>query len=264
MGEKSFNSKRIREFIEDTINRHRCEPKFYTISGSHIYGFDAESSDVDIRGIHLADGIRYSMLNKPTEQISVNQGSVSEGYKNYKDLEICSFELRKFGKLIYKMNFNVLEWLYHGKIIINSIDLELESLKRIVESHMPGGLPLAYRGMAKNNYHKYIDSMETARPKKYLYVIRGLLGAKHTLNNKDIEPDVTKLAKMYLDKGGQNIVEDLIEQKRSPERDKASLKLGNAAHQITTRLFNEIELDYDIDKSGFRRDIDDWMQKVRK
>lgn len=269
---RAYNKDRIRKFIikvvKDRQDLFELNPKFYVISGSHIYGFDDESSDVDIRGVHIADGTRYALLEEPVPQITVNQGEKKE-FENYPRCDLCSYELKKFGKLIHGMNFNVLEWLFHGEVVMNGIDLELDVLRSMIKEHLPANVPYAYEGMAKNNYHKYLNSNKesyTPSPKKFLYVIRGLLGASYVMKEKEIEPDIRVLAEKCLETKDLEVVNDLIEFKKNSDRDYVGTQLRRKAHSLIESLFKGLDIDIDIpeQKKGLREEIDDWMLKVRE
>jgi len=53
--ELEYSAEEIRDFIEQAVARKGTEnqPRFYAITGSHIYGFDSADSDIDVRGLHL-------------------------------------------------------------------------------------------------------------------------------------------------------------------------------------------------------------------
>lgn len=186
--------------------QYNCEPKFYAVSGSHIYGFPSkEGSDIDLRGFHLADGHGYMTLDEPKEQIIINQSeNPTQGFEHVEEVELVSYELKKFGSLLYKTNFNVLEFLFYGKTVMNGDPLEIDSLRNLFHEHLPANVPYHYRGMAKQNYHKYLNREKEAyapTAKKFLYVIQGLLAAEYISTYAEIQPDITVVAAGYVSSG---------------------------------------------------------------
>lgn len=157
-----------------------------------------EGGDVDIRGFHVADAKEFTDLETPEEQIQVNQGTVTEGFEFCEGYELVSYELRKFGKLLWKTNFNVLEWIYCGHVLVNGPALLMDQLRDMMSRHLPADVPEHYIAMAEQNYHKHLrGGKESYRPtaKKHLYVLRGLLAAIYTGATGKIEADIRKLAR---------------------------------------------------------------------
>lgn len=267
---QDYDKEEVRNIIQKAVQkRENWEPKFYAISGSHIYGFPSkESSDVDVRGFHIADGTRYMTLDSPQEQKIINQSeNPTEGFEHVEDVELVSYELKKFGSLLHKSNFNVLEFLFHGKTVMNGDPMAIDALKDIIEDYLPADVPYHYRGMAKQNYHKYLDKDSNYRPeaKKFLYVIRGLLAAEYVQENASIEPDINVLAEHLLGYEDIETINDLIEVKRDDEFEHAPEELQEKAHDLISKLFNDLELEEDkkVEVTEYRQEINDWMIKVR-
>lgn len=259
--------------IETVIDRavrpnEQSKPAFYAVTGSHIYGFPSEEGgDVDVRGFHLADGERYMGLDTPQEQYIVNQDGTTEGFEAYADIDLVSYELKKFGSLLYSANFNVLETVFCGDEVINGIPLEMESLRALIRDELPMDVPKTYFGMAKSNYWKFLNPEKGKyRPtaKKYLYVIRGLLASEYVRHEATIEADITDLSEWYGDAAITQIVFDLIDAKRDHEKTEIEgTDLAEAADEWIPRLFNEVEPPEQVDKDDYRSKLDDWMLKVR-
>jgi predicted nucleotidyltransferase len=79
-----YDAETIEGVIDKAVrSQHGCEPAFYAVTGSRLYGFPGEEhSDVDVRGFHLADWRRYALLDRPDEQIIVNQDGVTAGFED--------------------------------------------------------------------------------------------------------------------------------------------------------------------------------------
>lgn len=242
-----------------------ARPAFYAVTGSHIYGFPSEAGgDVDVRGFHVADAEQYALLDEPEEQIVVNQDGLTEGFEDYPEIDLVSYELKKFGSLLYQANFNVLEVVFDGIEVVNGVSLELAALRRLVEDRLPLDVPRTYFGMAKSNYDKHLNpNRESYEPtaKKYLYVLRGLLAAQYVQTERTIEADVRDLSAHVL--GDTDLVDDLIVVKREAESAEVGDELAARADETITRLFDEVNPPENVDKSEYREAIDDWMRKVR-
>lgn len=262
-----YDENRIEQVVEKAVRRSEesARPAFYAVTGSHIYGFPSEEgSDVDVRGFHVVDAERYAMLDGPRVQIVVNQDGLTEGFEDYPEIDLVSYELRKFGALLYKANFNVLEVVFAGEEVINGVPLELAALRRSIQDRLPIDVPRTYFGMAKSNYWKHLNpNRESYTPtaKKFLYVLRGLMAAQYVQAERTIEADVRALSEHVL--GDTDLVDDLIAVKRDAESAEVDEDLAARADETITRLFNEAEPPERVDKSGYRDALDEWMLKVR-
>jgi predicted nucleotidyltransferase len=243
-----------------------AKPAFYAITGSHLYGFPSEEGgDVDVRGFHVAPGERYLGLNEPKEQIQVNQGTVTQGFEEWSHVDLVSYELKKFGQLLFTANYNVIELVFHGDEVINGVPLEIDALRSLIAAHLPMDVPKTYLGMAKSNYWKYLNPEKDAyRPtaKKFLYVLRGLYAAKYVARDAAIEPDVVALSGAV--DGDTPLINSLIETKRSSADATVPSSMATEARDEITDLFNEIEPTGDVDKAEYRDELTEWMLKVRQ
>lgn len=259
--------------VLDFFKNKNEEPIFYTISGSHLYGFPSESSDIDIRGFHIAPDSEFVKLNTPKEQYEKNELR-KDGVKT----DMVSYELRKFGKLIHKMNFNVLEWLYNSHNIhyqiYNANPKEVNDLIKKLKPYQ-GMVARHYYGMAKGNYHRWLKKegkgKYTPTPKKFLYVTRGLLGALIAVNNKTVVPNIkemilTNIVNHYdpiLSDDVKYIIDDLIElkinEKNIPTADIEKYQ------ETLEKLFKIVENEKfpKNNKNELREKINEWMINLR-
>lgn len=264
----TYSEAEIRDFIEDAVawkgTEHR--PRFYAVTGSHIYGFDSPDSDIDVRGIHVAPPEKYAYLQTPAEEITVNMDGVTEGFEEYADVDLRSYELKKFGSLLAKANFNTVELVFEAPTVMSGMPLEMDALQELIREYLPMNVPHAYLGMAKSNYYKHLDPEKTEgydpRAKKFLYVYRGLLGARYVLAERDIEADVRRLAET-VDGGDPDLVDELVDHKRTADEANVPDALKSRAREAIAAQFNALEDLPQPDKHGYREAIDDWMQKVR-
>ena len=264
----TYSAEEIREFIQEAVARKgtQRQPRFYAVTGSHVYGFDSPDSDIDVRGLHVAPAEEYASLRTPTGEVTVNVDGTTEGFEQYGEIDLRSYELRKFGSLLEKANYNVVELVFEAPMVMNGIPLEMDALEDLIREYLPMNVPHAYLGMAKSNYYKHLDPEKTEgydpRPKKFLYVYRGLLGAQYVLNHEDIEADIRRLA-ADVDGGDPDLVEDLIVHKREADEPTVPDALEERARDAITEQFNALDALPDPDKSDYREALDDWMHKVR-
>lgn len=231
-----------------------ASPGFAAVSGSHSYGWSDEGSDVDLRGFHVADGHRYALLDRPDEQVTATFASRTESSA---DVDFVSYELRKFGVLLADRNFNALETLFDGIVVVDEHPEKLDDLRNVITGHLPMDVPVRYAGMAKSN-------RDAATPggsvKRCLYAVRGLLAAHHVAETGRIESDVWVLSDSVL--GDTDLVDDLIAAKRA----KREATLDEPLASRAARVLDELDTGgwgESVEPSAYRRAIDDWMREVR-
>ena len=263
-----YSDEEIREFIEDAVARKGTQnrPRFYAITGSHIYGFESAESDIDVRGLHVVPPAEYAYLNTPANEVTINMDGTTEGFEEYAEVDLRSYELKQFGVLLAKANYNVLELVFGAPTVMNGIPLEIEALRELVRDFLPMNVPHAYLGMAKSNYYKHLDPEKAEgydpHPKKFLYVYRGLLGAQYVLEHEDIEADIHRLAET-VEGGDPDLVDALVEHKRESHESTIPDNLEERTREAIATQFNALEDLPKPDKSGYRNAIDNWMRKVR-
>ena len=262
----AYETEPVEELIDRAVGtREDCEPAFYAVTGSHLYGFATEGeSDVDVRGFHLADEARYALLDRPEDQDDVNRDGVTAGFEAFAAVDLVSYELRKFGLLVSEGNFNVLEVVFCGDEVRNDVPANVRALRALVEEHLPLNVPTSYYGMAKHNYRTYLNPDQDAyepTAKTYLYVLRGLLAARYVLEEETVEADVTALADESL--GETALVDDLIAVKRSGETPLVSGDLAARADERIAALLDEIDPPERAETAEFRDAVDDWMLELR-
>lgn len=235
---------------------------FYAVAGSHIYGFPSDDSDVDLRGFHCADGVQYLLLDHPDEQVVADP--VASGAENRADVDFVSYELRKFAKLLYEANFNVLEVVFDGLVASDDHPDALDALRTLVRESLPLDVPKTYMGMAKHlTEHSLRESGESTRPtaKTYLYALRGALATYYVEEERDIEANVRVLSDAVL--GDTAVVDSLVDAKRTSEGRPLDATVAAEAERLLERLVDADRLDVSVDKSEYRMALDAWMLDVR-
>jgi predicted nucleotidyltransferase len=151
------------------------------ISGSHLYGWNSEDSDIDIRGSILLDGENFLGLDSPKEVFEI---------KNIGDYDIVLFELKKLIKLAIKGNCNILEEINAPQFYKNADFVKLQQL--INNAFGKKGIYNSYKGLAEFNYKKFIKQGRNT-VKKYLYIFRGLMAGIYCLETGIVQPNLEKL-----------------------------------------------------------------------
>lgn len=231
-----------------------ADPGFAAVSGSHSYGWADESSDVDLRGFHVADGRRYALLDTPDEQVTA---TFSAPGRDVADVDFVSYELRKFGALVADRNFNAIETLFDGLVVLDEFPRALDDLRGIVANRLPIDIPARYAGMARSN-------REAAEPggsvKRCLYAVRGLLAAHYVAEHAAIEANVRVLSEAVL--GDTRLVDDLIAAKRAEPDAELDRELASRVSAVLDDLERE-EWPERVEVGSFRREVDGWMRDLR-
>ncbi|WP_330632768.1 nucleotidyltransferase domain-containing protein [Halocatena halophila] len=261
-----YDDESLRTVIDQAISSATdpARPAFYAVSGSHLYGFPSDAGgDIDVRGFHITDGQAYWLLDEPTQQYVINQGETTDGFEEYAAVDLVSYELRKFGELLYQANYNVLELVCCAEPVLNTQPDDFEELRSLIETSLPLDVAHSYVGMARSNYNRYLDpDGRDPRPtaKKFLYVLRGLLGAQYVIERNSLEPDVRELGAWA---GYDECIEALIETKRDEEFATVDDDLEARARTATAELFETTSPPERTEKSAYHDALNDWMLTVR-
>jgi predicted nucleotidyltransferase len=234
---------------------------FYAVAGSRIYGFASEGSDVDLRGFHVADGVRYLLLDPPVQRIAIEPGTDAEAIPRGEraDLDLVSYELRTFGTLLAEANFNVLELVFDGLVVRDEHAAEMDALRALVRDALPLDVPNRYMGMARHNYERCRRG--SADVKHYLYALRGALAAHYVDERADIEADVVALSEAVL--GDTELVDELVAAKRRPAERSLDDDLAGRALRLVDGLLDAELVEASVETAEYRRGIDEWMLRVR-
>ncbi|MEA3329910.1 MAG: nucleotidyltransferase domain-containing protein [Nanoarchaeota archaeon] len=199
------------------------------ISGSHLYGWESEDSDIDVRGSFVLKKENFLGLNKSIEHIEMNT----------KDkLDIVLFELKKLINLAIKGNCNILEEI-NSKQIYKKADFI--KLKQLINNALgKKGIYNSYRGMAETNYKKFILQGRNTI-KKYLYVFRGLMAGIYVLQTGKIQPNIKELNKHFKIKE----VNKLLKIKRAGKENMPLMELEEGIlDKKIKKLFDKIDEAY--------------------
>jgi predicted nucleotidyltransferase len=170
------------------------------ISGSHLYGWESEDSDVDIRGTFALNHREFFKLctnglprSKRTMQIKNHPNP---------DYDIEFFELGNATEKALKSNCTIHEMLHAPQIYQTKEFIDYLPTVRNVWGKT---IHYSYKGMTMNNYEDFICKGR-ATAKKWLYVFRGILAGLYALEQHEIEPNMNILAKYYRTPGIKKIL----------------------------------------------------------
>jgi predicted nucleotidyltransferase len=161
---------------------------FWTVSGSHLYGFPSADSDIDLRGCFLAP-LRDVIGLKPPPETTERKGTFAG-----REVEAVSHEVGKYLRLLCKHNGYVLEQIFSPLVAHGA-----EFLTRL--------RPLAARCVTKHCYHHYrgflatqrklMDKQAELRAKTLLYAYRVVMTGVHLLETGEVESHLPTLNERF-------------------------------------------------------------------
>lgn len=199
--------KEILKIIKEVEKKYNIKIIWAIESGSRAWGFASKDSDYDIRCMHIGKIEDYLGLFQPLQQINI----VKE------DLDLESWDIRKFAELSFKSNPQIAEWLRSPIIYIDS-KIRKELKKYFDEGCSLEFLRQHYIRMANQNYRKYMGVGTSHSCKKYLYVLRGIACAKYIEKENKLPPLPYKEVIPYLPKHAQEFFEKCVIKKNTTEK----------------------------------------------
>jgi predicted nucleotidyltransferase len=177
---------------------------FWTVSGSHLYGFSSADSDIDLRGAFAAPlpalvGIR-----------NVNETRESKDTLDGREVESVSHEAGKYLRLLAKHNGYVLEQIF-SPLVAHGADF-LERLRPIARQCVTTGCHRHYRGFLQTIRGQF-EKEAAKKAKTLLYAYRVLLTGIHMLETGEVEPHLPTLNERFR----LPFIPELIERKASAE-----------------------------------------------
>ena len=190
------------------LGRWGCErlpaALFWTVSGSHLYGFPSVDSDIDLRGCFRAPLRSLVGLRQPTETVE------PKGEFTGIEVEAVSHEVGKYLRLACKHNGYVLEQIFsplvaHGEDFLNRLrPLAAKCVTRHCYNH--------YRGFL-HTQRKLFDKEEVKRAKTLLYAYRVALTGVHLLETGEVQTHLPTLNERF----GLPFIPELIARKADAE-----------------------------------------------
>jgi predicted nucleotidyltransferase len=177
---------------------------FWTVSGSHLYGFPSVDSDIDLRGCFLAPLRSLVGLRQPTETVE------PVGEFAGREVEAVSHEAGKYLRLLCKHNGYVLEQIL-SPLVASGAEF-LAALRPLARKCVTRHCFNHYRGFLRQQ-RKLFDREEVKRAKTLLYAYRVALTGVHLLETGEVESHLPTLNERF----GLAFIPELIERKASAE-----------------------------------------------
>jgi uncharacterized protein len=157
----------IQQALIETEKRHGVTILYACESGSRAWGFASRDSDYDVRFIYQHPTSWYISIDEARDVIE-------EKFDG--DLDVSGWDLRKTLRLLRKSNPPLLEWI-SSPIVYRSDEEFLKAFRELAKKcYSPGRCLLHYLHMADGNWKDYLCGRSEVSIKKYLYVLRPLLG----------------------------------------------------------------------------------------
>jgi hypothetical protein len=225
--------------LKELERKNKVKILFAVESGSREWGFASKDSDYDIRAVHYSSVDSYLGLEPVSEQLEFVKG----------DLDIVSWDIRKFASLFLKSNPTVSEWLKSKTIYIDSKyrkifykEFKKGSSKFALENH--------YDSLARQNYEKYIRGKEEVNLKKYIYILRAV-GCINFLVEKNTTPPLNyKKILPYLPRYIAKFMNTIVEKKKKSESTigKVDKKVNKYIESYFEKKFGKTESAFDVAK----------------
>jgi len=243
----------LNELRDKVSNTYHGKIIYVTVSGSDLYGFRSKDSDTDFRGCFQIMTQKLFGLNnfKETIEYETRRDGVVEN-------EAVLHELKKEVNLMLKGNCNIYEHIFAEPLETSQEHRELQDLT--YEYWNSKGLYNSYRGMAYQNYNKFILGGKHSA-KKYLYVLRALMAGTYALAEHVVEPNLKKLNEFF----EEPIVDELLDlKKRGLEKD--PVKHMYKYDELCDKYFKVIDKQFlenqDVDPPNLD-EANEWLKQLR-
>lgn len=182
----------VQSKLDQIAGEHGVNVLFACESGSRAWGFASEDSDYDVRFIYSRPINKYVTLAKI-------HGQIDKHFKdNIGEFDFVGWDIKKALTLFKASNPQLMEWLQSPVVYKDD-----RGLRSMLSEHLPTiydreSCFYHYYSMAKNNFKEYVLKSDTAKIKKYFYILRSLWAChRATSINHDlpipIEFDVLRL-----------------------------------------------------------------------
>lgn len=200
----------MREQIESALAQTEAENQVRVLyaceSGSRAWGFASADSDYDVRFIYV---------HRPEWYLSIldHRDVIEQMLPG--DLDVSGWEIRKALKLFRKSNPPLLEWMT-SPIVYREDALFMARLRSLMGVYYsPGSCFRHYLHMAEGNVRGYLQG-DVVRTKKYLYVLRPLLGCRWIEQGRGPVPmEFERLYATIEDEAVLGAIRDLVDKKKS-------------------------------------------------
>jgi predicted nucleotidyltransferase len=225
----------ILKLIKEVEKKEKIKILWAIESGSRAWGFASKDSDYDIRCMHIGKMEDYLGLNPPPQQVNLMKD----------DLDLESWDIKKFAELTLKSNPQIAEWLRSPIVYIDS------PIRKKFKELFDDGCSLEflrqhYIRMAKQNYHKYMGISLAHSCKKYLYVLRGIACAIYIEKEKKLPPLPYKEVIPFLPDYARKFFEKCVIQKNTTEKAQitADEKVSSFIDSYIGQTFSKVDTSF--------------------
>ena len=145
-------------------------------SGSRAWEFASRNSDYDIRFIYGAPINQYITVGTIDTQIQKHVTIDGIG-----ELDFVGWDIGKALALYKNANPQLMEWL-QAPIYKDTRNLRDQLLEYLPKFYLRERCYHHYLGMARHNFDEYVLKRESAKIKKYLYILRSLWACNYAVN----------------------------------------------------------------------------------
>lgn len=177
---------------------------FWTVSGSHLYGFPSADSDIDLRGCFRAP-LRALVGLRPPDETLEPKGDLAG-----REVEAVSHEVGKYLRLMCKHNGYVLEQVF-SPLVAHGAGF-LARLRPVAARCVTKHCYNHYRGFL-HTQRKLFDKEEVKRAKTLLYAYRVALTGVHLLETGEVQTHLPTLNEKF----ALPFIPELIERKAGAE-----------------------------------------------
>ncbi len=228
---------------------------FVTISGSHLYGFPSEDSDVDLRGAHVAWTEELVGFSTPKDTFEKMEG----------DNDIVTHEIKKFCQLGLKHSGYCMEQLLSPLVVITSG--WFQELRGILPKFLTKKYGDHYIHFT-NNQLSILRRSPNKEVKVILYMFRVLMTGIYFARTGKIESNIVTLNETFKFSFVDDLVREKIEGKeKSPLAGTHSMDFYLREHvRLLAVLEDELSksrLPQDADPS-FVAELENFLIRVRR
>lgn len=171
--------------VTDKLSKDNRTLLYLVVSGSHAWGLDTPTSDIDLRGVYQDPTTKILSLYEGRDNIEFTQD-------NY---DIQLYEVEKFFKMLCKHNGNMVNLLWLPSPLFISFGIPWVGLAR---NFLTRKLKFYYRGYAEGQRKR---AMSERGGKALIYTYREMFSGLYTMRYGHLEFNFMKLWKIAIDNG---------------------------------------------------------------
>ena len=170
----------IHEELRKIESGNNVKVLFAVESGSRSWGMASKNSDYDVRFVYKRPIYDYLRLDQRKDTLDWHPDPM---------LDMVWWDVSKYLSLLHRSNPSALEWLNCPRYVVSDPS-KLHAIDELAETCFKArSLAFHYIGMARENANEFlriangVTRDEPPKTKKYLYVVRALLSARHVIDN---------------------------------------------------------------------------------